>query len=581
MRQKEIKQGILRLPNKVLEVLHVLEGSHTHALIEEFWEKLWHNFLREKETSSLVWYDKFSDKELYNKLLILLSKAGWINSKIEVAYASIMLSEDKLLKWVTKEELIEIKRDFKFLKYRMVHKKAKHSDRVKLSHTISKTGLIREGFRKAGNHKFSYDTFYLTRYISEIAENVCKGLKASNKDVSYEEVICELLGYYSSVENEYSLGENVSDSRGRAIYEAMRKVFNPISSKDARALLLMEPHSLEEEDFEEIFLAIAELYGVKAVNQKDKINKGIELYENKALPSLEDMRIKQDYSALHNRIWLERLYSNLDNYNGINWVTPIDLDATASMLEIIGALTNNHFYLSKTNVIGEELEDIWTIDKSEIDISREHIKKALQPQLYGSSKTAKQLWTQNKLSFTQAQVNFVNKELEKGRYATANKFKEFIIKNVQPEKIMKISIWKDTFFVECNRFKWEKTSSKSYNIYSTKDNRICKVNRDFNLSPDLNQFKRFFVTLLCHNLDSQIADTICKEVDFVLPNHDAFIVSPREAKKVKEIYVRELYEIYRLRKEILSQYFNSIGITEEYREEDNHLIDEFLTTCLK
>jgi len=94
MRQKEIKQGILRLPNKVLEVLHVLEGSHTHALIEEFWEKLWHNFLREKETSSLVWYDKFSDKELYNKLLILLSNVGWSYSLIAVAYASIMVSED-------------------------------------------------------------------------------------------------------------------------------------------------------------------------------------------------------------------------------------------------------------------------------------------------------------------------------------------------------------------------------------------------------------------------------------------------------------------------------------------------------
>ena len=48
--------------------------------------------------------------------------------------------------------------------------------------------------------------------------------------------------------------------------------------------------------------------------------------------------------------------------------------------------------------------------------------------------------------------------------------------------------------------------------------------------------------------------------DWIIPIHDAFIINPCDAYSVKTQYAEEITAIYYRRKEILSNYFASIGI---------------------
>ena len=148
--------------------------------------------------------------------------------------------------------------------------------------------------------------------------------------------------------------------------------------------------------------------------------------------------------------------------------------------------------MKKTNMVGTEFEDIWTVPYC----SRKHIKKALTPKLYGSGKHTRELWDNNKLEYDQVQLNQISDDISHGIYANANNFKDFIIGNVQPDERMKVKVFEEEFYIECNRFKWEETLQLNYFVYTSQQGIMKKVIRTVNLVPDPNQFKRFFVTLL-------------------------------------------------------------------------------------
>lgn len=91
-----------------------------------------------------------------------------------------------------------------------------------------------------------------------------KGLTNSTKDITYQEIIEELLEYYSLVDNEYTPGNCYIDSRGRAIYQCTKKVFNPISVKDARALVILpQPEYLTDDGLKEVYASVAQLNGYR------------------------------------------------------------------------------------------------------------------------------------------------------------------------------------------------------------------------------------------------------------------------------------------------------------------------------
>jgi hypothetical protein len=81
--------------------------------------------------------------------------------------------------------------------------------------------------------------------------------------------------------------------------------------------------------------------------------------------------------------------------------------------------------------------------------------------------------------------------------------------------------------------------------------------------PDLEAFKRYFVTLLVHGIDSQIMNTIAAAVDWGIPIFDAIVVNPVEAEVVERAFLTQMIRLHQDRNTILSNYFKSIGITSQ------------------
>ena len=556
-----ILDGKIEIPHQIFDLV----GTEYQDLMEQMFQSIWYNYLKNKgSVSSVYWYDRFDNPVVFNKFITHLSRAGWIVSTVEPKrnWAEIQFNESKLDKWVTPKEVLQMRETSKFLKYKLNDQYSTDDDKVKTAQGIKSTGLVRKGFAKASAVPFKYDTDMIIKYRDSVEMNLTKSIRLLgleygifNDGVDYESISKSILKFHiDNPDKVFCLGGNVSDSRGRAIHKALGKVFNPISCKDARALLITETQPLTDEGRDNCFLAIAELLGYKAKTVGQKLGLGKRAYKLRTLPKV-DLTTDEGRKDLYELIWIERIYAGLDNPEEFNVF--IEVDATASMLGIQGVLLDHEPFLDMTNIVGNELKDAWNFP----GIPRNQFKKAMTPLLYGSSKDCRSLWKQANIEYTLDQVRAFNKEINCGPLSVADKFKSFIIDNVKPKEKMTVQIWNERFDIVCNRYRNVGEYSKRYDIYSTEENRVESIYHTHTKKvPDLQQFKRFFVTLLCHNLDSQIADEICLEVEGILPIHDAFLSHPNQTNEVKQVFCDVLREIYRNRDVILSNYFDSIGI---------------------
>lgn len=233
-----------------------------------------------------------------------------------------------------------------------------------------------------------------------------------------------------------------------------------------------------------------------------------------------------------------------------------------AMLQYMGILLGDKRLMEMTNVIGDTLQDPWKLE----GMPRKKLKCAATPMLYGSSRACHELWQSNKLEYTAEDIELYSKEMTGGAFGVANLLKEFIINNCNPKAEMKVKIWNEEFTISCNRFRNVGERTKAYKIWDSIDGRYNIVlHTDTKRVPDLEQFRRYFMTLLIHNLDSQVANTVMTKVmakyGWGIPIHDAFLVSPAAAADVRKWYAEELMKIYLDRYTILTNYFNSIGIT--------------------
>lgn len=362
-----------------------------------------------------------------------------------------------------------------------------------------------------------------------------------------------------------------------------------------------------------IFLFIAELQGFKKGKVAEKEAHGIQCYLGHVLHEL-DIADEEDRKDIHENIWLERLYDDLDLYYQLvnkpvskaialgdgkiakllsdpatdhYWTVPIECDAGGSIFQWIGLLLNEQRLLTMTNVIGTELSDPWEFE----GIPRTQFKKAATPMLYGSSKACHELWQDKGYKYTIEQVQAFNKELATGALGVANQFKEFIINNVKPTEKMIIKIHEEEFEIECNRFRNTGEETTQYDIYDTKDTAVKRITHTSTKKvPDLEQFRRYFVTLLIHGIDGQTADTVIGKVmdkyGWGIDIHDAWIVNPEAAEDTRLWYGQELTKVYNNRQQILADYFTSIGIGAEAQAQWSALkamvqpVEEFLVQAM-
>lgn len=341
-------------------------------------------------------------------------------------------------------------------------------------------------------------------------------------------------------------------------------------------------HTMNEQAIIDVYLFIGELNGYKRGTVQGKIAYGKECHHSYRLPEASG-------KSLCERIWLERLYKELDaliihrlrynSFEGFHWSVPIELDAGASLLGIEGALLGDKRMLTMTNMAGDAdaLEDPWFVE----GLTRNHVKAASTPRLYGSSAAIHALWKDKDLEFTIEQLTIMNEQYTNGALGLADAFKEFIINNCNPKPEMSVNIFGEKFAIKCNHYRRVGEVTESYDIYDTSTQRIRRVTHTKTKQvPDLERFRSYFVTLLVHNLDSKACDYVSgktyEKYGFVLDVHDAYIVSPIAAADVRRWYSEYMELIYTNRNTILMEYFNSIGITATANDEWNNVMSKVI-----
>jgi len=407
----------------------------------------------------------------------------------------------------------------------------------------------------------------LTKYFDSIVLNTTKSIRALEKDLvipedgsDYKSISTSIVEFHMyPPEYRMTMGDSLTDSRGRAICSSLSKVFNPIGYKDARSHLVHpEGIRLGLKGLGNVFLFISELLGLKPETVEEKANMGRWAYEHRKLHKL-DLSKQSDRDELHENIWLERIYDNLDIYSGVkaNWTVPIEIDMTACVLVIEGALLNDYRMWDETNAIkGDKLKDVWSKG-----MPRKQFKFASTPLLYGSTQECTTLWRRKKIDYTLEQVKLHRKELAEGVLGLSNDLKDYIIDNVSPKPKMSVKIMDEEFTVYCNRYHNLGEYTKKYPLYDTASSSVLSVNHKHTKRiADLDQFRRYFVTLLVHNLDSQILDKTVAKLEWSIPIYDAIIVMPNEADTAKEGMAKGIDEIRAKRESILRNFFDSIGI---------------------
>ena len=471
------------------------------------------------------------------------------------------------------------------------------TNKVKSNGKIKETGLRRPGFAKVAKNMFKYDQEMLQMYFKPITQNLVKSMrKAEAKgqlkdryfadEANFEVVVNYCMNHYM-LDGEYNLEYNVSDSRGRSIYNALKRVGNPVASKDFRALLVMPEILVNRTNMDQmgdIYYFIAELMGSKAKSEIGKINDGIEFYSRHELPKV-NVETEEGRKNLHELMWLTRIYTRLDRLYAskldfVRWDIPVEIDASMSIAQFVGALTNDSRLLTRTNMIGDELSDPWYIAQAR----RLAGKSVGTPTFYGSSQSPASLIKKSGLSYLQmlleedeeatqkeiaeakakdkAEVKAIRKEFAIGGLAVMRQFKDAVIQNFTAhDPSINVKIWHDSFFIEVNKFKQAGTAVVVTEAWNGK--KYAKsFTREPVLVPDYKYMKLFWATCLIHNLDSQVMDNIATIVDeWMLTIHDAIITAPGVAKRCRVTYAGQLKAINKDRNEILRDFRRSIGAT--------------------
>jgi len=517
-------------------------------------------------TSLTYWLDKFTDHKQGNRMILQLSLRGVIVTTVKHNYAEIEMSKQWLLQNNTQEELDALILSNKLNKYLPIRanlNKPLVSDQVKLSSGIQATGLSRPSFAKAGHNIFTYDTAMMSLYRDEIVKFSIKAMEKMEAKLHRSLRLPEAHDYGSIIEqaidliianshHEYMLGSLVLDSRGRAIYQCLKTIFNPISNKMARALVKAPGELVTADSAKGAFLFIAEIYSGFNPNIPAKIEQGIDCYADRLYHEI-DADTEEGLDSLFENIWLERLYADMEAFEANPYhlvTTPLEVDFSASNLTIIGLLLGHTDYVDDSRYM-------WDID----GLSKNHVKFAQTPYVFGSSASIKSLWAKNKLDFTATQVDIMRTAQLRGKFAIANEFKDIIINHCHPTAVMEFHIADEKFRVECNKTKNIGETTKSYIVLDSISNKFNLIQHtNTHKTPDLKQFRRYPVTGIIHNRDSWLLDFVFSALPWGLPIHDAGIVTWSGATTMRNKAVEGMTIIHSTRQETVYNYLKSINL---------------------
>jgi len=557
-----MKQFTFELP----EIRDYLESDYEVA--SAMMSSLFYNYsIDAGATSQPHWLGKFSNQFQGNRMLIRLAELGMIITTVpKPNWSEIIINEETLLATYTQDELNELVRDAKLSKlgpkFERTSLTAGAMD-TKLESGIQYTGIFRRGFAKCAQHRFTYSTTVMKKFRDQIVTVTNKSMRKMEAKLGYSLRNTKRTDYTSIIEEvidsvvadpyaEYNLGKLTNDSRGRATFNCVRQIFNPISNKLARSLIVTPPTAVTADALRSAYLFIAELYTGFEPNITKKIASGKLAYKQRCYHKI-DMTSNKALDSLFENIWLSRLYDDLDAYyldNNHLVTTPLEVDFSASNMTIIGILLGHKQYIDPSTYM-------WKID----GLSKLHVKFAQTPYVFGSSASVQSLWRKNGLEYNDEQVSIMRRAQLTGKFSIANEFKDIIIKHCNPEPVMQLSVGSEKYIVECNRYKNVGDITTQYSVYDSVEDKIKNIRHtSTHKVPDLEQFRRYFVTGLIHNRDSWLENKICLDLGWMLPIHDAGIVTWAGATPMRQSAVKWMRVMRDDRKVIVESYLKSINL---------------------
>lgn len=230
-----------------LDLLEKNLSEDQMVVANRFWSALWATYVRNKGTTSLIyWTEQMGCSLAMNKLLIILKE--WVATDVipERNWAQVCLNNNKLINEIGELELTKYRADKKLSMYIPRFKESTRTDLVRIKGQVSKTGLVRPGFMKSGHTQYHYDTEMLNKHKKEVVLNTNKGMIKMREthniavdDASYDQVAEEIVEELATNPQLFTQGVSYIDSRGRAIKESLKYVANPIGYKDFRSLLVI------------------------------------------------------------------------------------------------------------------------------------------------------------------------------------------------------------------------------------------------------------------------------------------------------------------------------------------------------
>lgn len=534
----------------------------------EFLEALEYSLVRKSSLSVPYWLNKVGVEPL-NRILYVLGKHNLVSSTVAKKYASITATEHL---YSLIPDITEFRINAKIRAYGMkCNREESPSNLTSTPSGIKDTGLDRPGFVYAVKQEFRLDTAMMKMHRDMIIANATKSIEKTilkYEDITLDEAnyreLCTIVidNYIANPRNSYNMEYNINDQRGRAIYGGLKRIFNPVSSKDARACLVAtRPVVVSKDDadqMKDIYLFIAELIGSKANKVNTKMLAGMIAYKKRTLPELHA-------EELHEYIWLSRIYSALDKVmitGSALWSIPLEMDASMSLAQIEGALLDSQELLIKTNAVKTAtLQDPWFVEGT-----RRLAAKAIgTPTFYGSNQSPMSLLRSKNLEIDKAELAILNKEFNTGVFSILKDYKNLLIGNMEIDNPTYTAIgWDETYTVEVNKHKAVGATLDAYTVWNTETQRdvLFYMHSPIRV-PDYDRFRTYAATGLTHNAESKVVDnTMCMLkalAEWAIAIHDAILCLP--GSNARKAYSTQLSALNKVGKEVLIGYMQSIGAT--------------------
>jgi len=594
--------------------------------IQAMFRAMWHMYITkgpEAPVSMTYWAKRIADPKLHNQVLSVLSNNGWITVSTRPSnnWSEACINESKLLTYCTKDELDHTRMFYKFSKYKLqLHELDQDFGATKTSVKGRKcnTGLVRNGFAKSGKVPYSFDTNAIHANHSLVVREVNKGIE--KMIVKYPKIVTDHANYrelgnevidaylYADSTTQYNGGPRSSDQRGRNNRGDLSKIGNPIGFKIMRSLLVIpEQHRnvCTPAGLRNKYLFIAQLNGFKSGSTDSKAQMGRANYyaRTPAHDAVEQVWLERTYADIDlafdgkfagiranrateiakyksaNTKWhtariptmvdeLAQLEASVISKSSHKWSCPVEIDASASVISFIGLLLNHKPYMDRCNILHGDLSDAWG---HHIITNRNQAKTIMRP-LYGSQISAKDMWNDMGIQYTQEEADIFQWELEHGEFAPAVAMKNFLINNAQMQPTMILNVNGHKATTVCNKFHNIGETTTKYDLFDSATKRVRRIhNTSIKQIPDLKSFKRWGPTGLIHALDSQVmdnsVDAVIDKFGWVIDIHDAMVLCAEAADYGRDVYANgrtadepSLKQIHRDRNFILQEYFRSLNI---------------------